>query len=633
MPTVNKPFLVKTGIALPSGDGVHAPLTFKQGANLTTLSAGTVEFDGYNLRITEASTNTTHIDNLSALVRRSVAYEDTTMLAKTADSIVAAGSTQATAIVITSDHSIISSTISGVSGLISAIGTIGSITGTGPWEATLENLTSTPDLTVGTIINAANDIGSIGTGGLYVVKSIISSTSVIYTATGGTSPIAGAVIEIEALFNGVVLPPAITGRTVRLVNASTNNINIFPLYAPANMVAGVGSANLVINVDTTAGLYPGMVVTVDSGIGEFALKTTVSAILSATAFAIDRVPNIGVTSGAIISTNQTATTINSISANFPYQLAASTAVEFISATDHSWWTTAAAAAGNSSGTIIGSPYRIGDIVYANSGFTLAPLHDIAAGNVLLSGGELTAPVYGKVQLTAGPAQHVEGILPIVNGGTGTDGTGLAINLNADLLDGQHGIYYANYRNLTNKPISSGTIAPEDPVINDLWWDTDTGTLFIYYFDGTGYQWVESTPHQKQILVEGPAGTYTLTGNIIITGDETIEGTLYETSDRRLKDNIQTIATPLDTVQQLNGVTFDWIKTNKHSMGLIAQEVEQVLPYLIQQDLSGVKSINYTAIIGLLIEAVKDLDSQIKNTAPKPSIWSKIKKIVGSNNGN
>jgi hypothetical protein len=60
-------------------------------------------------------------------------------------------------------------------------------------------------------------------------------------------------------------------------------------------------------------------------------------------------------------------------------------------------------------------YTAGDLLYADSGTSLAKLSDIATGNVLLSGGVATAPAYGKVGLTS----HVDGTLPVTNGGTGT----------------------------------------------------------------------------------------------------------------------------------------------------------------------------------------------------------------------
>lgn len=64
------------------------------------------------------------------------------------------------------------------------------------------------------------------------------------------------------------------------------------------------------------------------------------------------------------------------------------------------------------GTNIAS-YTIGDIIYASGATTLTPLADVATGNALLSGGVGAAPVYGKVGLTT----HVDGVLPVANGGT------------------------------------------------------------------------------------------------------------------------------------------------------------------------------------------------------------------------
>ena len=70
-----------------------------------------------------------------------------------------------------------------------------------------------------------------------------------------------------------------------------------------------------------------------------------------------------------------------------------------------------------------SSYAVGDLLYANTTTSVAKLADVAAGNVLLSGGVGIAPSYGKVGLTT----HVTGILPIENGGTGTN-TGANFNL-------------------------------------------------------------------------------------------------------------------------------------------------------------------------------------------------------------
>ena len=79
------------------------------------------------------------------------------------------------------------------------------------------------------------------------------------------------------------------------------------------------------------------------------------------------------------------------------------------------------------------------------------------------------------------------------------------------------------------------------------------------------------------------------------------------SDRRVKENVRPIDNPLDKVSRINGVKFDFINSGKKSMGVIAQEVEQVFPELISG--SFPKSVNYNGLIGLLIESVKELKSE------------------------
>ena len=76
------------------------------------------------------------------------------------------------------------------------------------------------------------------------------------------------------------------------------------------------------------------------------------------------------------------------------------------------------------------------------------------------------------------------------------------------------------------------------------------------------------------------------------------------SDRRVKENIRAIESPLEKVDQINGVHFDFVNSGRKSMGVIAQEVEKVFPELI----SGTYpiSVNYNGLIGLLIESVKEL---------------------------
>jgi len=83
-----------------------------------------------------------------------------------------------------------------------------------------------------------------------------------------------------------------------------------------------------------------------------------------------------------------------------------------------------------------------------------------------------------------------------------------------------------------------------------------------------------------------------------------------TSDINLKENIHTVENALETINSLRGVSFDWKETGKTSYGVIAQELEEILPELVKQ--GEVKSVNYNGIIGVLIEAVKELKKEIED---------------------
>lgn len=86
------------------------------------------------------------------------------------------------------------------------------------------------------------------------------------------------------------------------------------------------------------------------------------------------------------------------------------------------------------------------------------------------------------------------------------------------------------------------------------------------------------------------------------------------SDLTLKTNIQPISNPIDKILQINGVTFNWRDSNKPSVGIIAQEIEKVFPELVQG--KNPKTVNYNGIIGLLIEAIKEQQTEINNLKDK-----------------
>ena len=106
-------------------------------------------------------------------------------------------------------------------------------------------------------------------------------------------------------------------------------------------------------------------------------------------------------------------------------------------------------------------------------------------------------------------------------------------------------------------------------------------------------------------------TADVNGNVNIPGNLTATGDVTAYSDDSLKTNVQVIDSALGRVEQVRGVTYDRIDDGSTSTGVIAQELEAVLPEAVKTDDNGVKSVAYGNITGLLIEAVKELSAQNK----------------------
>ncbi len=107
--------------------------------------------------------------------------------------------------------------------------------------------------------------------------------------------------------------------------------------------------------------------------------------------------------------------------------------------------------------------------------------------------------------------------------------------------------------------------------------------------------------------------------MIIHNDGRIEvgGNIVHSSDKRLKKAVEPLSRPLEKISSLHGVSYEWVKENmpegKH-LGVIAQDVEKVFPEIVSTGLEGMKSVNYTALIAPMIEAIKEQQKQIEAQA-------------------
>jgi len=93
---------------------------------------------------------------------------------------------------------------------------------------------------------------------------------------------------------------------------------------------------------------------------------------------------------------------------------------------------------------------------------------------------------------------------------------------------------------------------------------------------------------------------------------TLNATLFNSlSDATQKNNVRTIHNATNTVKKLEGVEFEWADNGKTSAGVIAQQIEPILPHLVETNEAGLKSVNYSGLFGYLIETVKELSERIR----------------------
>jgi len=137
-----------------------------------------------------------------------------------------------------------------------------------------------------------------------------------------------------------------------------------------------------------------------------------------------------------------------------------------------------------------------------------------------------------------------------------------------------------------------------------------GTVNPYYeleVQGQGYFSSHLYAHCLGIGTPAPAanGVIRAAGDIIA----------YYSSDKRLKDNIVKIEKPLEKLDKINGYEFDWNNKQElykgHDIGVVAQEVEQVYPELVETRKSGYKAVKYEKLVPLLVESIKELKTEIE----------------------
>ena len=169
-----------------------------------------------------------------------------------------------------------------------------------------------------------------------------------------------------------------------------------------------------------------------------------------------------------------------------------------------------------------------------------------------------------------------------------------------------GVVSGSAQTIANLP--TGTISGSSQVTRTLQQITDTG----------------ATTSNAITISNATASTTKTTGALIVTGGIGVSGDInaggdivaFASSDIRLKNNIRPIESPLEKISKINGCEFEWnaelqtIYSGK-DYGVIAQEIEEVFPELVQTRENGYKAVKYDKLVSVLIEGIKELTKQVE----------------------
>ncbi|KAL4853177.1 hypothetical protein ACK3TF_005792 [Chlorella vulgaris] len=245
-------------------------------------------------------------------------------------------------------------------------------------------------------------------------------------------------------------------------------------------------------------------------------------------------------------------------------------------------------------------------VYLTTG-TLANSSNVFHANstTVTIGDSLTKVMFGNVGINTATPQanlHVVGNVLVDGGMTvmGSSSTKL-------LLQGQGGIgsqCRVDFGTFTDSPSSTIVATEVDEFVNTLDFQTisiEDGLLKSRIFiDGAGSIGLNTV---------SPATALHVVGNVRVDGSFVASGDVTAFSDRRLKTNLHPVLHSLDKIEQLGGYTYNRVDMPGTYAGLVAQELQQVLPEAVVTGDDGILSVSATSVLALLVQGMKELRSE------------------------
>ena len=283
----------------------------------------------------------------------------------------------------------------------------------------------------------------------------------------------------------------------------------------------------------------------------------------------------------------------------------------------------------------------------SGGSTAEVLRITHDGKLSKLSGDLTIDVAGNIQLDADDAGEVR----FLDGGTqyaaikkdsndavvqsivadgdlkfnGIDGSSVITALRLDMSEGGNAIFNSSI-DVGGSITKTGDLTLD--VSGDITLDADGGTIVFkdagteigfFALDNSGFFDMLSSVSDADIRIRGNDGGSTITAltlDMSEAGAATFNDNVTAFSDERLKNNIETLEHGLAKVEQLRGVTYT--RDGRENIGVIAQEVEKILPEIVltADDEMGTKSVDYSRLTAVLIEAVKELSERVKELENK-----------------
>lgn len=465
-----------------------------------------------------------------------------------------------------------------------------------------DSIVATTALAIDTATTGAVNIGTGASSKTITLGNVTGSTSLVLNSGTGAINIGPSIAKTITIGNA-------TGATGIVLNSGTSGVTVNTVAAGQFKVSAIAAPTVdMVNI-TTEGFS-----TTTTGVS--ALHITYAggpAVIEASAARIDVTP--GASSGGIWNGLQLV----------PTTAASGVTLNLIKAENFT------AGAGTENVLYAGTGYD--NIISYNGTTVINGTGNVIAGQL---SGTIPSAVLGNSTVNIGTTAIA------LNRATGTQ------TLTGVSIDGSSGSTTGNAATVTNGfyTTSSFNLGTTSIAVNRA---SATQSLTGINIDGsagsctgnagTVTNGVYTTGNQSiagiKTFSNGTASTTNTTGSVVITGGLGVSGainagadvTAYAASDIRLKTDIENIPDALAKVNQLNGVTYNWNDlahevehkdTSVREVGVIAQQVDAVLPEVINIRDNGYMAVRYEKMIPLLIEAIKELTEQNRQLAQRLS---------------